>query len=249
MVHPKAVLGEQVTVGPYAIVGEHVKLGANTVLDAFSQVLGFTELGKNCRLFSYAVVGNIPQDLKYCYDETYLKIGDNNQFREFCTVNPGTLKGTQTLIGNNNLFMTYAHVAHDCIVGDNNVFANNATLAGHVTVGNKAILGGLVAIHQFCRVGDYAIVGGCSKVTQDIPPYSMSDGHPAKICGINLVGLRRAKFSNDLIRQIKQSFKLLFFENHSFEPAAALVREQIPKSKEVDNLLSFVLSSKRGISR
>lgn len=249
IISPKACLGNNVTIGPYAIIGEQVKIGDSCIIDSFAQILGYTEIGQGCHIFPYAVVGNIPQDLKYKGERSYLIIGSNNRIREFTTINPGTYKESKTIIGNGNLFMAYSHVAHDCRIGNDNIFANNATLAGYVEIGNRVVVGGLVAIHQFCRVGDYAIIGGCSKVVQDIPPYSMADGHPAVVCGINLVGLRRAKFENSTISALKKASKLLFFENHPFSKAKLLVKKSLPSLKEIDYLLEFISSSKRGISK
>ncbi|MDD5195600.1 MAG: acyl-ACP--UDP-N-acetylglucosamine O-acyltransferase [Candidatus Omnitrophica bacterium] len=249
IVSEKAQIDENVTVGPYAVVGGNVKIGSGCVIDSFAQVLGNTQIGKKCHIFPYAVIGNIPQDLKYKGDESYLIMGDNNVIREFVTMHPGTESQAKTIIGNNNLFMVYSHIAHDCLVGDNNVFANNATLAGYVTIENKVVVGGLVAIHQFCRIGSFAIIGGCSKVVQDIPPYSMSDGHPAVVHGINLVGLRRAGLATSKITMLKKAFKILFFDNHPFDKAKELLKKEFPSSEEIDYLLNFISTSKRGISK
>ena len=244
VVSPSAQLDKGVKVGPFVVIGDNVKIGASTVIEAGAQVIGHTQIGKDCRIFSYAVVGSIPQDLKYKNEVSYLVIGDNNRIREFTTINPGTEKNSKTIIGNNNLLMAYAHVAHDCKIGNDNILANNATLAGYVELGERVVIGGLAAIHQFCRLGSFSIVGGCSKVVQDIPPYSMCDGHPAKVHGVNLVGLRRAKFDQDVINALKKAFKILFFEN-----ASKLVRENISKVEEVEELLQFISSSKRGIGK
>ena len=249
MVSPKAQLDKGVKIGPYAIIGENVKIGSDCVIDSFAQVLGYTELGKSCHIFPYAVVGNIPQDLKYKGDKSFLIIGNNNKIREFVTINPGTDKGAKTTIGSDNLIMAYSHIAHDCKVGDGNVFANSATLAGYVTVGNRIVIGGLVAIHQFCRLGDFSIIGGCSKVVQDIPPFSMSDGHPAAICGLNIVGLKRAKFPSSTIRTLKKAFKIIFFDNHLIAQSKELVQKDLPPLKELEHLFEFISSSKRGISK
>lgn len=248
MVSPTAQIAEGVTIGPFAVIGENVKIGPNCTIDSFAQVLGHTEISEKCHIFPYAVVGNIPQDLKYKGEKSFLVIGSNNCIREFVTINPGTEKDSKTVIGNNNLIMAYSHIAHDCQIGSDNVFANAATLAGHVTIGNKVVIGGLVAVHQFCRLGDLSIVGGCSKVVQDIVPYSMVDGHPAKVCGINLIGLRRAKLNSQAVSNLKKAFKILFFENHSFDKAKALISQSLPKQKELDCLLQFISSSKRGIA-
>ncbi len=249
MVSPKAQLGESVKIGPYAVIGENVKIGPDCVVDSFAQILGYTELGKGCHIFPYAVVGNIPQDLKYKGDKSFLIIGNNNRIREFVTINPGTDKETKTIIGSDNLIMAYSHIAHDCEIGDGNVFANSATLAGYVTVGNRTVIGGLVAIHQFCRLGDFSIIGGCSKVVQDIPPFSMCDGHPAAICGLNLVGLKRAKFPSSTIRTLKKAFKIIFFENHLITQSRELVQKDLPPLKELEYLFEFISSSKRGVSK
>jgi len=249
LVSPSAQIGKNVRIGPYAVIGDNVNIGSYSTIDSFSQVLGYTKVGKSCRVFSYAIVGNIPQDLKYKGDKSFLVIGDNNRIREFVTINPGTAKGTKTIIGNNNLFMAYAHVAHDCVVGDNNILANSATLAGHVKVENNVIIGGLAAIHQFCRVGKLAIIGGCSKVVKDVPPYSMCDGNPAVIKGLNLIGLRRAKFSSSIIGILKKASKILFFENYSLDKAKDIINKELPSSRELDYLVGFVSLSKRGISK
>lgn len=249
LVSPQAKLGDNVTIGPFAVVSDKAKINDGTIIDSFAQVLGYTEIGKNCHIFPYAVIGNAPQDLKYTGQRSFLLIGDNNCIREFVTINPGTEKDAKTVVGSNNLIMAYAHIAHDCTVGNDNVLANAATLAGHVRIGDKVVIGGLVAIHQFCRLGDSSIIGGCSKVVQDIVPYSMSDGHPASIRGLNLIGLRRAKLEPEAISNLKKAFKILFFANHPFDKAKALIATELPAQKELDYLIEFISSSKRGISK
>ncbi|MBU1122943.1 MAG: acyl-ACP--UDP-N-acetylglucosamine O-acyltransferase [Candidatus Omnitrophota bacterium] len=254
-IHPTAIvskssyLDENVVVGSYAIVGDNVKIGAGTVLDSFAQVIGYTRIGKNCKIFSSAVIGSAPQDLKYKDAKSYIIVGDNNQIREFVTVNPGTDEGSKTVIGSDNLLMAYSHIAHDCCVGSGNILANGTTLAGYVTIEDKVVIGGLVAVHQFCRVGTFSIVGGCSKVVQDIPPYSVCDGHPAGVYGINLVGLRRAKFSTQAIKNLKTAFKILFFQGHSVSTAKDMLKANNLSSPEIDYLVEFIATSKRGIRR
>jgi UDP-N-acetylglucosamine acyltransferase len=164
-------------------------------------------------------------------------------------MNMGTEEGSKTIVGNNNLIMAYSHIAHDCFVGNNNVLANCATLAGHVTIEDRVTVGGLVAIHQFCRLGTLSMIGGCSKVVQDVPPYSVSDGHPSVVRGLNLIGLRRANFSQSSISLLKKAFKLMFFEGHLLAKAKELVIKELPSSKEVDYLLKFISSSERGVGR
>jgi len=249
IVNPEARIGRNVEIGPYAIIGPHVEINNSTRVGAFVQIMGYTQVGKGCKIFSHAVVGSSPQDLKYKGEISYLTIGDNNVIREFVTINPGTDKDSKTFIGNNNLFMAYTHIAHNCRVGSDNVFANLATLAGYVEIGNNVVIGGSVAIHQFCRVGNFAIIGGCSKVVQDIPPFSLCDGHPAKVKGLNLVGLRRADFSKDKINILKKAFKLLFFKEHTIASAQNAVKKSLPSSPELKYLLKFVSTSRRGISR
>lgn len=252
-IHPQAIvaknasLGEGVRIGAYATIGEGVVIGRGTVVDSFAQVLGNTTVGENCRIFSYAVVGNIPQDLKYKGGKSYLIIGNNNRIREFVTINPGTEEGSKTIIGDNNLFMAYSHIAHDCAIGNNNVFANVATLAGYVKVEDNVVIGGLVAIHQFCRLGKLSIIGGCSKVVQDIPPFSLCDGHPANLCGVNLVGLKRAGFSSEAINKIKKAFKIIFFQKHPLSFARKQIEESFEITAEIKHLIDFISSTQRGI--
>ncbi len=248
-VHPKAILDEEVKIGPYAVVEENVKIGRATHIFGFAHILGYTQIGKNCQIFPYAVIGSPPQDLKYKGERSFVKIGDNNIIREFVTVNPGTDKDTYTEIGNSNLIMAYSHIAHNCKIGNNNILANVATLAGHVVIEDRVVIGGLVAIHQFCRIGSYSIIGGCSKVVQDIPPYSMCDGHPAKVRSLNIVGLKRAGFSQETIKLLHRAFKILFFANHTFSVAKELVLQQLHQIPELNYLLEFISSSKRGIAK
>jgi len=249
IVSEKAHIDPSVSVGPYAIIGPNAEIGAGTTIDAFAQIIGNTKIGKNCHIFSHAVLGNPPQDLKYKGEKSFLIVGDNNIIREFVTMNLGTEKDSKTIIGNNNLIMAYSHVAHDCVIGSNNVLANCATLAGHVTIEDKVTVGGIVAIHQFCRLGTLSIIGGCSKVVQDVAPFSMSDGHPSVTCGLNLIGMKRANFSNDTIRTLKKAFKILFFESHPFDKAKEIVKNELPQTKELDYLLAFISSTKRGLGR
>ncbi|MDD3295852.1 MAG: acyl-ACP--UDP-N-acetylglucosamine O-acyltransferase [Candidatus Omnitrophica bacterium] len=249
LVDSSAQLGKNITIGPYAIIGAEVKLGDGCRIDSFAQIMGYTQLGENCHIFTNAVIGNTPQDLKYKGEKTFLFIGKNNIIREFVTINPGTEKGSKTSVGDNNLIMAYSHIAHDCVIGSNNILANASTLAGHVEIGNNVVIGGLVAIHQFCRLGDYSIIGGCSKVVQDIVPYSMCDGHPAVVRGLNLVGLRRADFSRQLLGDLRKAFKILFFEDHPMDVSRRLIKEKLSSSAELEYLLDFISASKRGVSK
>ncbi len=249
VIHPGADIDEHVKIGPYAVVDKGVQIGSSTRIECGVHLTGETEIGKNCHIYSYAVIGSAPQDLKYKKAKSFLRIGNDNIIREFVTINPGTDEGTYTRVGNSNLIMAYSHIAHNSSLGDHNVLANGATIAGHVEIGDHVVIGGLVAVHQFCRLGDYCIVGGCSKVVQDIPPYSLCDGHPAKVHGVNLIGLRRAQFRREKIDMLRKAFKLLFFAGHSFSEAKEVIPASISDEPEIKNLISFITSSKRGICR
>jgi len=249
VVHPEAKIADSVTVGPYTVIGANVNIGEGTKISSHCVIDGKTTLGQNCQIFSGAVVGSAPQDKKFKpEDDVSLIIGDNNIIREYVTINPGTIEGGQkTIVGNNNLFMAYSHIAHDCVVGNNCVMANAGTLAGHVTLEDNAVIGGLSAVHQFVRLGRLSIVGGCSKVVQDIPPFSMCDGHPAKVFNINLVGLKRAKVSTDVIRTLKQAFKLLFHSGLTKTHAIERIEKELAPCPELDHLVFFAKTTKRGL--
>lgn len=251
-IHPTAVvskrakLADDIEVGPYTIIADNVSIGAGSKVGPFVNICGNTTIGKNCRIFTGAVIGSIPQDLKYNNETSFLEIGDNNIIREYCTFNPGTGEAGKTIIGNNNLFMAYSHVAHDCIVGNDCIIANNGTLAGHVTIEDKAVLGGLVAVHQFVRVGTLSIIGGCSKVVQDIPPYSTCDGHPTRVYGLNITGLRRSGISHEAISQLGAAFRILFNSGLSIKHALKKIQSE-KNSAQVTNLINFIKNSQRGI--
>ena len=248
IVSKKEKLADDVSVGPYTIIGDNVEVSFGTKIGAHCVIEGNTKIGKGCEVFTGSVIGSQPQDLKYKGAKSFLNIGDNNIIREYCTFNPGTEEGGQTLVGNNNLFMAYSHVAHDCIVANDCVLANNGTLAGHVTIEDKAVVGGLTAIHQFVRVGRLSIIGGCSKVVQDIPPYSTCDGHPALVYGLNLVGLRRHKVPKDSIKQLDDAFKILFNTGLTAKHALEKLATEIKPVQEVSYLVNFIQNSERGIA-
>lgn len=247
IISPKAKLAKDLEVGPYTLIGDSVTIAEGTKIGSFCVIEGNTRIGKRCRIFTGAVIGSIPQDLKYKGEKSYLEIGDDNIIREYCTLNPGTNDGSKTRVGTGNLFMAYSHIAHDCMVGDHCVFANNATLAGHVTIEDQAVIGGLVAIHQFCRMGKLSIVGGCSKVVQDIPPFATCDGHPARVYGLNLVGLRRAGLGQDAIEKLSQAFKIIFNSGLTLKHAIDEVKNKVTTLSEITYLLDFINNSQRGI--
>ncbi|MDD5595255.1 MAG: acyl-ACP--UDP-N-acetylglucosamine O-acyltransferase [Candidatus Omnitrophica bacterium] len=249
IVSKKAKLAKDLEVGPHTLIGDTVEIAAGVKIGAHCVIEGNTSIGANCEIFSGAVLGSKPQDMKFKGEKTFLKIGANNIIREYCTFNPGTGEGGKTVIGNNNLFMAYSHVAHDCAVGNNCVLANNGTLAGHVTIEDGAVVGGLVAIHQFVRMGKLSIVGGCSKVVQDIPPFSTCDGHPARVYGLNLIGLRRQSTPKEVIELLKQCYKILFNSGLIIKHALARIEKEIKPCNEVSYLVNFVKNSQRGVTR
>lgn len=244
----KAKIAGDVEIGHYAVIGDNVAIGAGTKIGVHCVLEGNTVIGKACEIFTGSVIGSQPQDLKYKGEQSFLEIGDNNIIREYCTFNPGTGDGGRTIIGNDNLFMAYSHVAHDCRVGNNCVIANNGTLAGHVTIEDKAVIGGLVAIHQFVRIGMLSIIGGCSKVVQDIPPYSTCDGHPASVYGLNLVGLRRNNVSRESIQKLNHAFKIIFNSGLTVKHALEKLQEESLACEETVYLINFIKSSQRGIA-
>jgi UDP-N-acetylglucosamine acyltransferase len=250
IVHEKARLGEGVEVGPFAIIGEHVVIGAGTKVGPHAVIEGWTEIGRDNRIFQFASVGADPQDLKYRGEETWLRIGDRNIVREFVTLHRGTADGgAETLIGNDNLFMAYSHVAHDCLLGNRVILANGATLAGHVRIDDFAIMGGLCAVHQFTRVGCHVMVSGGSMVAQDIPPYTIAQGDRAKTVGINQIGLKRRNFSDEVVSDIKQAYKLVFRSGLRLEEALERITNELPHSPEMLVFVDFIRASERGIAR
>ncbi|MDD5196575.1 MAG: acyl-ACP--UDP-N-acetylglucosamine O-acyltransferase [Candidatus Omnitrophota bacterium] len=249
IVSENAKIGENVLIGPYAVISGEAVIGAGTKIASHCVIEGNTTIGKNCEIFTGAVIGSRPQDLKYKGEKVYLEVGDNNIIREYCTLNPGTEEGSKTVVGDGNLIMAYSHVAHDCRVGNNCVLANGSTLAGHVTIEDRAVIGGLVAIHQFVRVGMLSIIGGCSKVVQDIPPYSTCDGHPAAVFGLNLVGLRRHNVSKESIGLLDDAFRILFSSGLSVKHALEKLVKEIKLTSEVTYLVEFIKKTERGLAR
>jgi UDP-N-acetylglucosamine acyltransferase len=205
--------------------------------------------GARNKFYAFCSIGQQTQDLKYLGEPTYLEIGNENTFREFVTVNRSTASTGKTRIGNGGNFLAYSHIGHDCTVGDAVVFSNNATLAGHVQVGDHAIMGGLTAVHQFCRLGRYAITGGCSKIVQDIPPFMIADGNPAKVRGINLVGLERSGFAPESIKIIKEAFRLIYRSKYNTRQAIEAIQQELPSSEEINQIVEFIQQSERGIIR
>ena len=249
IIHPGAEIASGVEVGPYCVIGGGVVLGEACVLHNNVTLTGPALIGSRNTFFTGACIGGVTQDLKYTGEPTYLEIGNDNIFRECTTVNRGTLPGAKTVVGDQNLFLSYCHIAHDCTVGNHVIFSNNGTLAGHVIVEDYVILGGLTAVHQFCRLGKHAITGGCSKIVQDVPPFMIVDGNPAAVRGVNVVGLQRHGFDEAAIRPLKEAYKMLFMRGNNNTEALAGLEALCGTSPAVAHLLTFIQSSQRGIIR
>lgn len=252
VIHPGAKIAEGVEIGPFVVIGENVTIGKGTKVGAHTVIDGWTEIGENNNIFHMASVGAVPQDLKYKGEETWLRIGNGNTIREFASLHLGTVTGDgETTVGDNNLFMCYSHVAHDCHIGNNVIMANSATLAGHVTVDDYAILGGLSAVLQFTRIGAHVMVGGMTSITLDVPPYTIvtGDRSESRLRGLNLVGLKRRGFSDEAISSLKKAYKLLSMSGLKLAEALERIKADVPPCPEVENFVSFIESAKRGVTR
>lgn len=249
VVHPNARIGKDVEIGPYAVVGENVVIGDGTIIGAHALIDGWTSIGKNCVIFHSASIGTEPQDLKFCGEKSYVFIGDNTKIREFATVNRATGENEETRVGSNCLLMAYTHVAHNCIVGNHVIMSNAATLAGHVIVEDRAVIGGLAGVHQFVKIGRNAMVGGASKVVQDIPPFVIVDGHPAKVSGLNNVGMSRSGVGPAARRNLKKAYRILYRSGLSLAQAVAVMEQDLESCEEVEHLLRFLRNAERGICR
>jgi len=241
-----AIIGTNVSIGPFVYIGSQVKIGDNTTIASHAVIEGNTTIGKNNRIFSHSVIGSIPQDLRFNGEDVQLIIGDNNTIREFTLLNPGTKGGgSVSKIGNGNFLMGYVHLGHDVIIGDNCILANGATLAGHVEVGNYVVIGGLTPIHQFVHIGDYAMIGGASAVAQDIPPFCLAEGNRASLRGLNLRGIRKY-MDREEINTLNAAYKELFKQGNPLQEIAQTLFETT-NSEKVKLLCGFIKTSKRGI--
>ena len=250
IVDSKAELDANVEVGPYSIIRENVSIGAGTVIGPHVIIEPYVNIGQDCHIFQYAAIGAPPQSLKFKGEKSDVKIGRGTIIREFVTIHRGTeFGGGLTEVGEENFLMAYTHIAHDCMTGKKVIFANNATLAGHIIVGDHATIGGLVAIHQFVRIGDYAYVGGKSAVVKDIPPYVIAAGDRAKLHGLNSVGLKRHGFSQETLSLLKKAYRIIFRIGITLNEAIERVKAEVEQAPEVVNLIDFIKSSRRGITR
>ena len=243
----KGKIGQNCQIGEGVIIDENVVIGNNNIIEPYAVITGYTTIGDNNHIYSHAVVGSEPQDLKYKGEKTKLVIGNNNKIREFTLINPGTEGGGGvTKIGDNNLLMGYVHVAHDVIIGNNCILANAATLAGHVELEDYVVIGGMTPVHQFVKIGSHAMIGGASAVAQDIPPFTIAEGNRAKLRGLNLTGLRRRFQNRSDIDAIKNAYKELFERGKPLKETAKEILETTD-NEYVKHLCKFVLNSKRGI--
>jgi len=242
-----AVLGDDITIGPNAIIEHDAIIGNNVIIGANCLVAAYAELRDRVTLFHGAVLGTVPQDLKFKGERTKLVIGEGTTIREYAMLSRGTAYSGQTVIGKNCLLMAYSHVAHDCIIGDNVILANSVNLAGHVEIGDYVIIGGVVPVHQFVKIGAHAMIGGGYRVPQDICPYSLVAGYPLKVIGLNAIGLKRRGFKSETIRLIEQAFKFLFFSNLNTTQAVEKIKSEIEPIAEIKTILLFIGNSNRGM--
>jgi UDP-N-acetylglucosamine acyltransferase len=252
IIHTSAVISKNVKIGPFTVIGANVEIGEGTEIAPHVVITGRTKIGRNNKIFQFASIGADPQDLKYQGEDTSLEIGDNNTFRECCTVNRGTEQGGGvTRIGNSNLVMAYVHIAHDCILGNEIVLSNSTTFAGHVIVNDYAVFGGFAAISQFCNIGAYSFIGATTGINKDVLPYTLVSSHhgPAKTYGLNIVGLKRRGFSIEKIRQIEQAYFLLSKDNLTIKEALPKLEEMVKACPDIQLIIDMLKKSKYGVIR
>ena len=245
-IHPEAKIGQNCEIGPFCFIDANVVIGDNNVLMNSVTVLSGSRIGNGNRIFPGAVIGAIPQDLKFRGEETTAEIGDNNIIRENVTINRGTAAKGRTIVGSNNLLMEGMHVAHDVFLGNGCIIGNGTKFAGEVIIDDFAIVSAHVLVHQFCRIGSYVMVSGGTKCSQDVPPFSMIARDPAAYCGLNLVGLKRRGFSTEIINNLHSAYNILFNTSALFAERIEQIRANVPPSKEIDYLIEFLTTSKRG---
>jgi UDP-N-acetylglucosamine acyltransferase len=246
IVDKTAVLGAGVSVGAYSVIGPNVHLGDGTRIDAHVVIEQNTTLGKDCTVLAGAVLGGNPQDYKYHGEQTFLKIGDSNMIRECVTIHRASGEGESTVIGDNNMFMAYCHIGHNCTLGSGITMANTVGISGHTLVEDKVVFGGIVGVHQKVRIGKLAMVGGFSKVVQDVPPFAMADGRPCRVCDLNVIGLRRNGVGPKVRSDVKQAYKLLYRSNLNVTQALEAIENEIEPSEELHYLLDFIRNVRLG---
>lgn len=250
IIHPHAKLSDNVEVGPWSIIGENVEIGAGTVIGANTVIEGPTKIGTNNQISSFVSIGSEPQSAQYRGEETQLIIGNNNVIREFCTINRGSMQGNgMTTIGDDNFFLAYSHIAHDCSVGNKTTFVNNATLGGHVRVGDYAYIGCFVCVHQFCEIGSHSIISHGSVITKDVLACSLVAGNPPSNYGINLEGLKRRGFSKETISELKRAQNVILRQGLTTQKALSELKRMVEDCSEIQLFIDSLQSSSRGIIR
>ncbi|MDA0751964.1 MAG: acyl-ACP--UDP-N-acetylglucosamine O-acyltransferase [Verrucomicrobia bacterium] len=248
IIHPSAEIGPDCEIGPFCVIGENVRLGRGNRLHSHVVIDGFTSLGEENEIFPFAAIGTRTQDLKWKGGVTHTEIGNRNTIRENVTIHSATSDGDKTVIGSNNHLLAYVHIAHDVQLGNHIIMSNVATLAGHIVVEDHVVIGGLGAVHQFCRIGRYAIIGGCSKVVQDVPPFMLADGNPARSRTVNKVGLERNGFSDEVQQSLKKAYKILFRSGLTTKNAVDQIEKELPDNAEIQHLVEFMRASQRGVA-
>ncbi|MCC6814970.1 MAG: acyl-ACP--UDP-N-acetylglucosamine O-acyltransferase [Saprospiraceae bacterium] len=248
-ISPGAKIGTGTKIEPFVTINSDVIIGQNCWIGPYTTIMDGSRIGNNCKIFPGAVIGAIPQDLKYAGENSLLEIGDNTTVREFATLNRGTKATMTTKIGSNCLLMAYTHVAHDCVIGDQVILANNVNLAGHIIIEDYSILGGLTAVHQFVKIGSHAMIGGGSLVMKDVPPFAKAARDPLSYEGVNSVGLKRRGFSKDQIDRIHDIFRYLFIKHRNISKAILDIEKNLPDSEEKTRILHFIKQSQRGIMK
>ncbi|MEI7726904.1 MAG: acyl-ACP--UDP-N-acetylglucosamine O-acyltransferase [Bacteroidota bacterium] len=248
-VNPQAQIAADVIIDPFVTIDKNVIIEEGTWIGSNATIFEGARIGKNCKIFPGAVISAIPQDMKFGGEETIVKIGNNVTIREFVTVNRGTKASFETVVGDNTLLMAYVHVAHDCVIGKNCILANAATLGGHIVIDDFAVIGGMVGIHQFVRIGAHTMIAGGCIARKDVPPYTNSGRDPLSYAGINSMGLRRRGFSNEVINQIQDIYRIIYLKGHNVGQALKIIENEVEPSPHRDEILSFISQSKRGIMK
>ncbi|MBL8983663.1 MAG: acyl-ACP--UDP-N-acetylglucosamine O-acyltransferase [Gemmatimonadetes bacterium] len=246
LVSPKAEIGNDVTIGAFAIIGDQVTIGDGCVIEPRATLERNVRLAPRVTIGSGTIVGGDPQDLKFKGEDTWVEIGEGTRIREYSTINRGTSQSWKTTVGKGCFLMSYVHLAHDCHVGDGVIISNGTQLAGHVTIEDRAIVSGLVAVHQFAKIGRHAFVGGCSRVAKDVPPFIKAVGNPVKLYGLNSVGLQRSGFPDEVVRELKRAYRLFFRSELNVSQAMARARTELSPIPEIEHFLSFLEDSERG---
>lgn len=246
-IHPNAKLGKDITVDPFAVIEDEVVIGDGTHIMSHAVIMKKVIIGKSCRIFPGAVIGAIPQDLKFNGEETIVQIGDNTTIRECVTINRGTKDKWKTVVGNNCLLMAYSHIAHDCLLGDFVIIANSVQLAGHVEIGDHAIIGGMAAAIQFSKIGAHTYIAGGTEVIKDVPPYIKAGRSPLCYVGVNSVGLQRRGFTSERINSISEIYRNIYLRGLNISQATQIIEKELPESEEKTEILKFIKDSKRGI--